>query len=331
MTMTADVYFRPRRLGHANLWVNDLKRSQAFYHQVCGLTVEFWEPDLVATFLGTGNTPHDLGMIETTGGKARYGRNGLLQIPEGVGASVGLGHLAWELDNELALVDAYRRARAANIPLDMTVDHQVAHSVYLYDPDGNSMEYYCDTVKNWREVLHGEMELITAAWDPDDPGNDEPFSDSRFDDHPEIRLVEDAPVHPRRVTHAVLVTGDVERLAAFHTSVGGLEEVGRSGDVRYLRASVTRYPYHLAICGGRNGSGGYHHVSFELENVDAVEHAEKALVERGIAPELTVDNETKRSFYLRDPDGLLSEYYVRRSLEIPDLSAEPARLRPFLV
>ena len=133
--MTADVYFRPRRLGHANLWVDDLERSQAFYNEVCGLTVEFWEPDLVATFLGTGNTPHDLGMIETTGGKARYGRNGLLQIPEGVGAKVGLGHLAWELENEAVLVDAYPAgARRQTSRMDMTVDHQVAHSVYLYRP-----------------------------------------------------------------------------------------------------------------------------------------------------------------------------------------------------
>jgi catechol 2,3-dioxygenase len=325
--MTTDVYFRPRRLGHANLWVEELARSQAFYNEVCGLTVEFWEPDLVATFLGTGNTPHDLGMIETTGGKPRYGRNGLLQIPEGVGANVGLGHLAWELENEVELVDAYRRARDANVPMDMTVDHQVAHSVYLYDPDGNSMEYYCDTVKNWRDVLHGEMELITSGWDPDEG---QPFSDSRYDDNPEIRRVEDAPIHPRRVTHAVLVTADPERLVEFHTSVGGLEEVGRGEDVVYLRASLSGYPYHLAICTEQSGSSGYHHVSFELESVDAVESAEKALADRGISPELVVDNDTKRSFYLRDPDGLLSEYYVRRSQAIPDSSDAPPRMRAFL-
>jgi catechol 2,3-dioxygenase len=326
--MTADVYFRPRRLGHANLWVDDLERSQTFYNQVCGLTVEFSEPDLVATFLGTGNTPHDLGMIQTTGGKARYGRNGLLQIPEGVGASAGLGHLAWELENEVELVDAYRRARDANVPLDMTVDHQVAHSVYLFDPDGNYMEYYCDTVKNWRGVLHGEMELITAGWDPDEG---EPFSDARYDENPEIRVVEEAPVHPSRVTHAVLVTGDVERLAGFHTRIGGLEEVGRDEDVVYLRASLTEYRYHLAICNKRNGAGGYHHVSFELESVDAVESAEKALVDRGVATELSVDDDTKRSFYLRDPDGFLSEYCVRRASTFPDLSGAEPRLRPFLV
>jgi catechol 2,3-dioxygenase len=132
------------------------------------------------------------------------------------------------------------------------------------------------------------------------------------------------------VTHAVLVTADPERLVEFHTSVGGLEEVGRGEDVVYLRASLSGYPYHLAICTEQSGSSGYHHVSFELESVDAVESAEKALADRGISPELVVDNDTKRSFYLRDPDGLLSEYYVRRSQAIPDSSDAPPRMRAFL-
>src|SRR5262245_35250471 len=102
-------YFRPRRLGHANLWVKDLKKSERFYNQVCGLTVEFTEPDLVASFLGTGHTPHDLGMIETTNGEARLGRNGLLQIPAGVGTKRGLNHIAWELENEAELVAGIRK------------------------------------------------------------------------------------------------------------------------------------------------------------------------------------------------------------------------------
>ena len=324
-----ETYFRPRRLGHANLWVDDLGRSQSFYNEVCGLTVEFWEPDLVATFLGTGNTPHDLGMIETTGGKARYGRNGLLQIPEGVGSHVGLGHLAWELENEVELVEAYRRVRDAKIPMDMTVDHQVAHSVYMSDPDGNTMEYYCDTVDDWRSILHGEMELITSGWDPEEG---EPFADSRYVDNPEVRVVEHAPVHPRRVTHAVLVTDDSPRLEHFYKTVGGLNEAGRSEGVVYLRGTLASYPYHLAICESSDaGSRGYHHVSFELENEEAVEAALEGVESGGVPPIETVDNEMKRSFFLQDPDGLLSEYFVRRSPSLADTSHAAPEVRPLLV
>ena len=57
MAATQQQYFHPRRLGHVNLWVEDLARSERFYNECCGLTVEFSEPDLIATFLGTGQTP----------------------------------------------------------------------------------------------------------------------------------------------------------------------------------------------------------------------------------------------------------------------------------
>jgi catechol 2,3-dioxygenase len=323
--MSTTSVFKPRRLGHANLWVENLKRSEEFYHRTCGLTVEFWEPDLVATFLGTGNTPHDLGMIETTGGKARYGRNGLLQIPEGVGATSGLGHLAWELTNEVELVEGYRRAKAEGVPLDMTVDHQVAHSVYLPDPDGNTMEYYCDTVKNWRSVLHGEMELITAGWDPEEA---EPFAESLCEENPEIRTVADAPVHPRRVTHAVLLTANLEKLARFYGEVGGLEEVHRDDGVVFLRGSLDRYPYHLVLCRkNESDERRFHHVSFELESERALDSASSALRSRGVELAEVVDTEIKRSFFLEDPDGMLSEYYVRRAQGFPDLERVPEDAR----
>jgi catechol 2,3-dioxygenase len=210
-------YFRPRRLGHVNLWVEDIAVSEAFYNTRCGLTVQFTEPDLIASFLGTGATPHDLGMIQKTNGVDRYGRDGLLQLPGTIGRDVGLNHLAWELENEAALVDAYRNLKADGIPTDITVDHQVAHSVYMFDPDGNYNEFYCDTVKEWRKVLHGPMDLITSHWDPLAA---EPFTEGRYDENPQWDCVETAPLHPRRVTHAVLQTPNMDGQIAQRFSGG---------------------------------------------------------------------------------------------------------------
>ena len=326
-----DVCFQPRRLGHTNLWVDNLKRSEAFYNKICGLTVEFCEPDLVATFLGTGNTPQDLGMIERTRGEARYGRDGILQIPAGIGTNVGLGHLAWELENEVELVNAYQRAKAAGVEMDITVDHQVAHSVYMFDPDGNYIEFYCDTVKNWRSVIHGEMDLITGGWTP---GETAPFSDPRYDSYPEIRLVADAPVHPQCVTHAVLVTPDLPRLTRFYETVAGLLRVHEATDGSWvrLRGSHTGYQYHLAICQGADGEAPvYHHASFELRDPAAVDDAEAELKRRGVAPETSIDHPAKRSFFLTDPDGLRTEYFASRDSGAADLSQAPPDLRPFLI
>ena len=325
------VYFKPRRLGHANLWVDDRPKSEAFYSQVCGLTLEFWEPDLEASFLGTGNTPHDIGMIKTTGGKARYGRDGLLQLPEGIGVERGLGHLAWELENEADLVDAFGRLQEAGIETDMTVDHQVAHSIYMFDPDANQIEFYCDTVKEWRTVIQGEMELITGFWTP---GETKAFTEPRYDPDPEIRVVDTAPVHPRRITHTLLKTDDVDRLVDFYSTVGGMTPVYSAGDnsMVCLRGTHEAYRFHLAV--SQVGAGekiGYHHVSFELANEPAVDEAEKAVTAAGYAPEKSVDHPSKRGFFLIDPDGLRSEYFVRRDDAYVDMTQVPPEERAFLI
>lgn len=304
---TQKVYFRPRRLGHVNLWVEDVDVSERFYHETCGLNVEFTEPDLIASFLGTGHTPHDLGMMETTKGVDRYGRNGLLQLPGTIGLAPGLNHLAWELENEAELVAAWRRLRDDRIDTDITVDHQVAHSIYMFDPDRNYNEFYCDTVKDWRTVLSGPMELITSHWNPDVA---EPFTDSRYDEHPVLRRVEHAPVEPWRVTHAVLVTPRLDEMLRFYTTVAGLTVRHRTGGAVYLGGQLDAYPYNLVLVSG--DAPCYHHAGFELADEAALERSLARLAERGIAPERVVELDWKRSFFLRDPDGQLSEWYVSR-------------------
>lgn len=300
-------YFAPRRLGHVNLWVEDLHVSEDFYRDVCGLTVEFWEPDLIATFLGTGHTPHDLGMMQTTKGVDRYGRDGLLQLPGTIGLAPGLNHLAWELENEAALVAAWRRLKADEVETDITVDHQVAHSVYMFDPDGNYNEFYCDTVKDWRSVLSGEMALLTERWNPDVVA---PSTVGLYDDAPELRHVAGAPLHPQRITHAVLVTPQFDAMLDFYTCVGGLRVVAQHAGVAYLGGALGSYAYNLVIVGGNVAS--YHHAAFEVADDAAFEASLAALQARGITPERQLDLPWKRALFLRDPDGQVSEWYVRR-------------------
>jgi len=300
-------YFRPRRLGHVNLWVEDIDNSEQFYNRCCGLTVEFTEPDLIASFLGTGQTPHDLGMIQKTNGVDRYGRNGLLQLPGTIGRSVGLNHLAWELENEAELVAAYKALKAGDIPTDITVDHQVAHSVYLFDPDNNYNEFYCDTVKDWQNVLKGPMDLITSHWDP---LTAEGFTEPRYDAYPDWHVVEEAPLHPRRVTHAVLQSADVERLVEFYTRIGGLHVVDRQQHVVWLGAAHPGYEHNLVLVPGE--APAYLHASFELDDEAAVEKAAATLTDQGGCVDTIVDLPWKRSLFLRDPDGLRSEWYARR-------------------
>ena len=320
-----DPIFRARRLGHVNFFVDDLGRSTKFYNSVCGLALEFSETGLKASFLGTGHTPHDVGCIETTKGKDRFGKDGHLQIPKEVGGSPGLNHLAWEIDNEAELVAGYRRCRDAGVKIARLADHQIAHSIYMRDPDGNLIEFYVDTIKDWRSVLHGEMDLITSVWNPEAASpNPEPL----YDPMPERRLVPSAPVHPYRLSHAVLASSDPQRLAAFYESVAGLQPIESGPGVWVLRGSHTGYGKHLVIV-PKNGASGLHHFAFELSKPEDLERAAGHLARCGIAVARQVATGEKRSVFLRDPDGQCVEFFV--PLSAPAASPRPPSGDSFLV
>ena len=96
----------------------------------------------------------------------------------------------------------------------------------------------------------------------------------------------------------------------------GLELLPAGARILYQPVGVVgiispwNYPFNLAICKG--DKCGYHHAAFEVASETALDDGERALTARGIAPVQKVDLPWKRSFFLRDPDGLLSEYYVTR-------------------
>ncbi|WP_433537785.1 VOC family protein [Micromonospora sp. CA-249363] len=122
------------RLNHAVLYVSDLARSVAFYRDVLGFTPVPMTPDGFrgATFLQAPDSTndHDLGLFEigAAAGRSTAGR-----------ATVGLYHLAWEVDtlDELA-VTAERLAAAG--ALVGTSDHGTTKSLYGQDPDGLEFE-----------------------------------------------------------------------------------------------------------------------------------------------------------------------------------------------
>ena len=321
--------FRTRRLGHVNFFVDDLERSTEFYNSVCGLALEFVETGLKASFLGTGHTPHDVGCIETTKGQDRRGKDGHLQIPKEVGAKPGLNHLAWEIDNEAELVAGYRRCREAGLKINRLADHQIAHSIYMNDPDGNVIEFYVDTVQDWRNVLHGELELITSVWDPDArPPNPRPL----YEDDAPRREVATAPIHPYRLSHAVLASPDPQRLASFYAKVAGLQPVGNRGDLHVLRGSHPGYDQTLVIVAS-NGStaAGLHHFAFELTEPAALETAARELARRHIDVERNVVAEAKRSLLLCDPDGQRVEFFVRSAPNRANSGASEVPLAPYLI
>ena len=82
----------------------------------------------------------------------------LFPIPEGQAApaptpgAVGVRHIAFLVDSEQALKDAYLTLRASGVAIERAVDHVSQKSVYFHDPDGNLLEIYYE-LPNARELF----------------------------------------------------------------------------------------------------------------------------------------------------------------------------------
>jgi catechol-2,3-dioxygenase len=118
------------RLNHAVLFVSDLERSLRFWTGAFGMEVVAREPRANAAFLRltrSGNH-HDLGLFGIGAG-----------APPQAQGSVGLYHLAWQVDT----VDELEEARMTLVEHGAYTgesSHGATKSVYGADPDGNEFE-----------------------------------------------------------------------------------------------------------------------------------------------------------------------------------------------
>lgn len=122
------------RLNHAVLFVRDVARSVDFYVDVLGFRRVDMTPEGFsgAVFLQAPDSTndHDLGLFEI----------GPAAGPSGAGrATVGLYHLAWEVDT-LSELDRLRTVLAEHGALVGASDHGTTKSLYARDPDGLEFE-----------------------------------------------------------------------------------------------------------------------------------------------------------------------------------------------
>jgi catechol-2,3-dioxygenase len=119
------------RLNHAVLYVRDVERTREFYEGVLDFETLLWVPGKLAFFRAPGSTnDHDLGtfQIGADAGPSEAGH-----------ATVGLYHLAWEVDTlgELRRIAGLLQERGA---LAGASDHVTTKSLYAHDPDGIEFE-----------------------------------------------------------------------------------------------------------------------------------------------------------------------------------------------
>jgi len=298
-----DVRFSPRRLGHVNLWVSELEDSIRFYEYVCGLELVRRERAIKIAFHSNGNTHHDIGLVETSRGVDRIGRDGTMQIPANRGLTVGLNHLGWEMENEVALVDAFHRLRVKDASPLRTVDHLISHSIYVSDPDGNGHEFYADALKNWRTIYNLEHEdEVTGAWDPTAKAPDPALY---YNVDPALKVVESAPLHPGLLIGATFATSNFDAMADFFSSMGGL--AGTPSGARGRRQGVYAGALGRADltlveveAGAATGLSAF---QFNLLRPTDIEGLKSRCAELGVAAPVMTDADGVRRIVLKDPDG----------------------------
>lgn len=120
-----------QRLNHAVLYVRDVDRSAGFYRDVLGFRTVHEMPGRAAFLQAAGSSnDHDLGLF-AIGERAA-------DSPAGR-TSVGLYHLAWEVDT-LAELQRIASALGDQGSLVGATDHGTTKALYAKDPDGIEFE-----------------------------------------------------------------------------------------------------------------------------------------------------------------------------------------------
>jgi catechol 2,3-dioxygenase len=124
---------RIKELGHILVRVLDLDRSKKFYTEVLGFKILEEDPEHGGTFLALDGQSHSIDLFQVKDVDAAQG-----QTP-GVR---GLGHIAFRVESEDALKEAYATLQDQGVEITRTIDHVGQKSLYFNDPDGNTLEIY---------------------------------------------------------------------------------------------------------------------------------------------------------------------------------------------
>lgn len=120
-----------QRVNHAVLYGRDVDRSVAFYRDVLGFRPVMQMQGRAAFLQAEGSSnDHDLGLfaLSDAAGPSAAGRS-----------TVGLYHLAWEVDTLGELSRVQQRLAAAGALVGAS-DHGTTKALYAQDPDGLEFE-----------------------------------------------------------------------------------------------------------------------------------------------------------------------------------------------
>lgn len=122
-----------KRLGHVLLRVADLERSKAFYRDLLGFEIVEEDPAHGGVFMTLGEHGHTIDLFPADDPTA---------APESDRRRPGLQHIAFQVDSDEALKDAYFTLLDKGVEITRAMDHVSQKSIYFNDPDGHGLEIY---------------------------------------------------------------------------------------------------------------------------------------------------------------------------------------------
>lgn len=179
-----------------------------------------------------------------------------------------------------------------------------SNGLWLIDPDGLAIEIRVGPKTS------PDGKSLPAALDPGSAARCAPYRRDA------------ARVRPRRLSHILRFTPDVERMVGFYARVLGLRLSDRSGaDIAFMHA-IHGSDHHV-VAFARSAAPGLHHVSWDVPSLDAVGLAAMTMADRGWKMGWGLGRHVLGSnyfHYVRDPWGSFSEYsfnidYIPASIE----------------
>ena len=127
------------RVGHVVIKMRDLEKAKAFYRDFLGMKIGAESERGI--FFRFGDYHHDIAVFKTSPEA---------DLPKA--DQVGLVHIALVTDGVQTVKQYYDRAREMGIEITGTTNHAITNSLYLKDPEGNTVEIYAEVPEyNWRE------------------------------------------------------------------------------------------------------------------------------------------------------------------------------------
>ena len=141
-----------QRVGHVVLKMRDLDKAKAFYRDFLGMKIGAESERGI--FFRFNDYHHDIAVFKTAADA---------DLPKA--DQVGLVHIALVTDGVETVKAFYDRAKEMGVEISGVTNHAITNSLYLKDPEGNTIEIYAEVDKEEYDWHESGMGFIVRPFD----------------------------------------------------------------------------------------------------------------------------------------------------------------------